>query len=77
MADIKIKFKDTKGKERTIGVKFTDLISSAKEKVGDKGFVWKYNGEILKDDKTIEYYGFENEDVIVKGERVIGGKKSK
>ena len=74
MTDIRIKIKDLKEKVREFTVKSTDTIKIVKEKAGDVGYKWTFNGENLKEDKTIEYYGFDDDDIILKGERVIGGK---
>lgn len=73
MNNIKLKIKNPTGKEKILYVNSTDLISRAKINAGLPGYIWKFNGEVLKDDKTIEYYGLETDDVIVSNVPVPGG----
>ena len=71
---MKIKVKNPSGKEKTLVVSPSDLISKAKINAGLQGFIWKFNGEVLKDEKTIDYYGIEDDDTIVSNVPVPGGK---
>lgn len=77
MASIKIKVKTPKGKEKVVIVNSTDTIGTAKIKSGYSGYIWKFDGEILKDDKTIEYYQLEEDDTIIINTPQPGGKKFK
>lgn len=74
MSTFNVKIKNPKGKEKTLRVNSTDSISSAKLNAGLSGHIWKFNGETLKDDKTIEYYGLEEDDVIISNVPAPGGK---
>lgn len=73
MSSFGIKIKNPKGKEKTIYVKSNDSIGNAKSNAGYVGYIWKFNGEVLKDEKTIEYYGIEEEDVIILNSPQPGG----
>jgi hypothetical protein len=68
-----IKIKNPRGKEKILNVNSNDQISAAKSKAGYTGYIFKFNGEVLKDDKTIEYYGIEEDDVIILNTPQIGG----
>ena len=73
MANFNIKVKTPKGKEKIVNVSSTDTIGSAKSKSGFSGYIWKFDGEILKDDKTMEYYGLEEDDTIINNTPQPGG----
>lgn len=73
MNGIKLKIKNPTGREKILYVNSSDSISRAKINAGLQGFIWKFNGEVLKDDKTIEYYGLETDDVIISNVPVPGG----
>ena len=46
---------------------YANLINSSEE------FLFKFEAEILKDDKTFEFYGIEDGDVIITSRRMRGG----
>jgi hypothetical protein len=70
---MKIKIKNPTGKEKSLIVNSSDLISKAKINAGLQGYIWKFNGEVLKDEKTIDYYGIEDDDTIISNIPVPGG----
>lgn len=74
MSSFNIKIKDQKGKEKILRVNSSDTIGQAKANSGLSQYNWKYNGEKLKDDKTIEFYGIEEDDVILLSTPSPGGK---
>ena len=76
MSSFNIKIKNPKGKEKIISVKSTDSIGNAKSYAGYVGYIWKFNGEVLKDEKTIEYYGIEEDDVIILNSPQPGGSNT-
>jgi hypothetical protein len=70
---MKIKIKNPTGKEKSLIVNSSDLISKAKINAGLQGYIWKFNGEVLKDEKTIDYYRIEDDDTIISNIPVVGG----
>jgi hypothetical protein len=70
---MKIKIKNPTGKEKSLIVNSSDLISKAKINAGLQGYIWKFNGEVLKDEKTIDYYRIEDDDTIISNIPVPGG----
>ena len=58
----------------SLDVKKNDTIREVKIKAGFISSQFKYDGELLQDDKTIEYYGIEEDDVIASNARSIGGE---
>ena len=73
MNSFNIKIKDAKGKVKLVRVNSNDLIRSVKANSSCNGYIWKFNGEVLKDDKTIEYYGIEEDDTIISNIPQPGG----
>ena len=73
MNSFNIKIKDAKGKVKLVRVNSDNLIGSVKANSSCNGYIWKFNGEVLKDDKTIEYYGIEEDDTIISNIPQIGG----
>ncbi len=73
MNSFNIKLKNPKGKEKILKVNSNDKISDTKANAGYTGYIFKFNGEVLKDDKTIEYYGIEEDDVIILNTPQVGG----
>ena len=71
---MKIFIQDIKGIKVEINVNSNDTIYEVKKKYGDHYVMLKYNGEILNNNKTIEYYGIEEEDIIIANQRVLGGE---
>jgi len=65
---------DTKGlSSRMITVNPSDLIGDKKRELGQLDLMWKFNGEILKNDKTFQFYEIENGDRIISDRKCKGG----
>ena len=73
MPNYNIKIKNPQGREKRVLVSSNDTIIKAKQTHGYSGQIWKFNGEVLKDEKTIEYYGIEEDDVIISNIPAPGG----
>ena len=70
---IKIEFPSGKVKE-LININETDTILEVKRKIGESySFFLTYRGIALKDDKTIDYYGIEDDDNLFAKTFVSGG----
>ena len=72
-----IKISNGKGNVQNLTVKKTDTISAAKIASGynpPKNFKWKSDGQVLNDDKTFDFYGIEEDDVIIVSKNQIGGE---
>ena len=52
------------GDKKSIVVDISDTISIGKSLYGNESYIWKYDGQLLKDEKTFSYYGFEDGDYI-------------
>ena len=71
-----IKISNGKGKIQNLSVKKTDTISIAKTAAGytpNTNYKWKFDGQVLKDEKTIESYDIEEDDIILVSNNQIGG----
>lgn len=69
-----IKLKDQKFRETPLLVNPNDKIGDLKSKVGaHKDDVWKFDGDTLKNDKTLDFYGIEKDDVINTNPKHPGG----
>lgn len=71
-----IKISDGKGHIRNLKVNNSDTIESAKTAAGytpTNSWKWKFDGRVLKDDKTIGYYNIEEDDVIIVSTNQPGG----
>ncbi len=79
MTKISIYIYDIQGKSIRIEVDLNETISDGKRKYkitsnsSDSNFIWKFNGEILKNDKTFEYYDIEDDDRILSVIPNMGG----
>lgn len=62
---MKIRVQNSTGRQKILNVNNNDKISKAKIDAGLTGFIWKFNAEVLQDDKTFEDYGIEDDDVIL------------
>ena len=71
---MKIYIKDAKNNKIVVRVYLNDTIYEVKKRYGNENIILKYDGMVLKDDKTIEDYGIEDEDILIGIERVLGGK---
>ena len=72
-----IKISNGKGNVQNIKVSNSDTIGqvkSAAHYTPIESWKFKTNGEILSNDKTIEYYGIEPDDCIVASKNQIGGE---
>jgi len=74
MVIITIYIENTKGRKNEIKIDTNDKIKDLKIKSGYPNSRAIYNGEILKDYKTIEYYGIEDDDIIVLSDITQGGE---
>ena len=67
---IKVNIKNAKGRETQLLVNSSDKISLGKKLYANlvdssDDLSWKYDGIILNDDKTFDYYKIDNEDLII------------
>lgn len=77
---LNIKISSGKGKVQNLQVKKNDKISDAKIALGYTpitSWKWKSEGTVLNDENTFEYYGFEDDDIIVATKNQLGGEKYK
>ena len=76
----KIRIEDSKGRIFELNVIGTMTIRELKEKIGKKvGYTYmrlNFDGEILNDEKTLEYYGVEEDDTFIMSPLSIGGGAS-
>ena len=61
------------GKQYPLIVKPSDKIITGKKLSNQENAVWKYNAEVLSNEKTFDDYGIEDEDAIITNTKVIGG----
>jgi len=74
MSTIQITVKDMKGNEKMLSIKDSDTIAQGKSKLNhEPGRVWKYEGNILDNNKTFKDYEIENGETIIATNKVIGG----
>ena len=71
---MKIYINDPKNNKIVVRVYLNDTIYEVKKRYGNENIILKFDAMVLKDDKTIEDYGIEDEDILVATERVLGGK---
>ena len=64
---------DVRGTTKTFEVDKNMTIEKAKEMIGQADKQWRYDGEVLKDDKTFSDYDIEEDDVITTSDRERGG----
>ena len=70
MVNITIVIKDLKGREVKLEVNSSETIAFGKKLYSNylnlsDSFQWNFNGEVLNDNKTFEYYGIEDFDIIL------------
>ena len=70
---MRIKIKNPGGKEKCVIFEENTTIKEAKQISGSIGYTWKFNGEVLKEDKTLSYYDIEEDDTIIENKLVKGG----
>ena len=70
---MRIKLKDAKDITKTFEVDKNMTIGEAKEMIDQVDKVWRYDGEILKDDKTFSDYDIEEGYEITTSDRTRGG----
>ena len=72
---VKIIITDPKGKDKIIKVDPSDTIEACKKTAGlePKQWRWTFNGDILKDDKTVNDYELEDDDKILCSKETFGG----
>ena len=59
--------------EKNVEINLKMTIKEAKEKFDELDKIWSFNGEILRDQTTFEYYGVEEYDVILSLQKILGG----
>ena len=75
---LRIYIKDLKGREVTLEVHSSDTIGYAKRlyanlvHLSNDYYQWKFDGLILNDNKTFEYYEIEKDDIIISTDRLVG-----
>lgn len=62
--NININIIDPRGEVRAEPIILTQTIGSKKKELNMPNAFWKYEGEVLKDELTFDYYGIENNDMI-------------
>ena len=62
------------GRKNEIKIDTNDKIKDLKIKSGYPNSQLKFNGQVLMEYKTIEYYGIEDDDTIVLNDRTQGGE---
>ena len=71
---INIKIKNERHQETKIFVNNNDKIGDLKARLGfDPRDRWRFEGEVLKNENTIGYYGFDEGDTITTSKYVPGG----
>jgi len=70
---MKINIRFCNRKEKSIIINETDTILEVKRIIEERGILLKFNGEILENDKTIGYYGIEDDDTLIANNPVPGG----
>jgi len=77
---LNIQISSGKGNIQNLKVKSSDKISDAKKASGYTPITsWKWSGDgvILKDEKTFEFYGIMEDDLIIATKTQLGGKSYK
>lgn len=75
MSYITIIISNMNGRKSNLAIWTTDTISRGKELYGQGDPQWKYDGEVLKNDKKFSDYGIEKDDIIISNDRSRGGNK--
>lgn len=70
---MRIKLINPSGREKILEFEANITIYEAKQISGFPGYSWKFNGEVLKDEKTLSYYDIEEDDVIIANFPCPGG----
>lgn len=69
-----ITVKDMKGTEKMLTIIKSNTIAQGKTKLGHElGRVWKYEGNILDNNKKFEDYEIDEGETIIATNKVIGG----
>ena len=56
---------DRRGNRRQLNINLSDKIGNKKKELNQSNAIWKCNGEVLRDDKTYENYGIEENEIIL------------
>ena len=70
---MRIKLKDAKGRTTEVEVDENMTIEKAKKMIGQADKQWRFDGEVLKDDKTFSDYDIEEGCYIATNDRAMGG----
>lgn len=74
MEKITINIKELNNREVPIKVFRSDKISYGKSLYGQgNNKTWRFDGKVLKDDKTFEFYRIDDDDTINSSNKVKGG----
>jgi hypothetical protein len=68
-----INITNTKGIPRFIKVNPLGLIGDKKRELGEPNAMWKFDGEVLRDDRTFQSYEMQNGDAIITNSEHVGG----
>ena len=56
---------DRRGNRRQLNINLSDKIGNKKKELNQSNAIWKCHGEVLRDDKTYENYGIEENEIIL------------
>ena len=62
------------GHKKEININKNDTIMNLKKKYGYPGIQFRFDGYILNDNKTLEYYEIEEDDILFVYNKIIGGE---
>ena len=62
------------GHKKEININKNDKIMNLKKKYGYPGIQFRFDGYILNDNKTLEYYEIEEDDILFVYNKIIGGE---
>jgi hypothetical protein len=68
-----IQITNTKGIPRMVTVNPLGLIGDKKRELGEPNSIWKFDGEVLKNEKTFQSYDIQNGDNIITNSEHLGG----
>lgn len=77
-SNITIYIKNLEDKKIPLEINLTDTIKRGKDKYKTKttysnNLQWKFNAKVLNDTKTFDFYGIEDDDIIISNDRNEGG----
>lgn len=73
---LNIQIQNMRGKNTELKITPSEKIVDAKIRSGQgESIQWKFNGEVMKNNNTFEFYGIEEDDVISSNFKSFGGKE--